>query len=343
MTQKYPAENDVAVLLIFFTRTETLRRTFDAIRRSRPSRLYLYQDGPRNADEALKTEAARQIVADEAIDWQCDVQRSYHTENSGAWASNYRAQRWAFSLHDKCIVIEDDSTPSLSFIPFCTELLNRYEHDQRITMIAGYNHEEVTPDAPYDYLFTTVFSIWGWASWRRVVEQWDEHYSVADSTFDMHQLEACAKKHGERREMVVKLRKHKAAGQPIYETVYWSACMLSSGLVITPTRNLIQNTAVSEESAHFQSALKTLPRRMQQMLTMPSYELQWPLRHPRYVIENVEYKERVYRIMAWGHPWIKIGRSLEELYRNLRYGNFRQIGQAMVQRAKKLAGRSEYQ
>ena len=100
---------------------------------------------------------------------------------------------------------------------------------------------------------------------------------------------------------------------------------------------------MSEESAHFQSALKTLPRRMQQMLTMPSYELQWPLRHPRYVIENVEYKERVYRIMAWGHPWIKIGRSLEELYRNLRYGNFRQIGQAMVQRAKKLAGRSEFQ
>lgn len=339
---KHPAQNDVAVLLIFFTRTETLRRTFDAIRRSRPSRLYLYQDGPRNEAEAIKLAAARKIVADEEIDWECDVQRSYHTENSGAWASNYKAQRWAFTMHDKCIVIEDDSTPSLSFIPFCTEMLNRYEHDERITMIAGYNHEEVTSDAPYDYLFTTVFSIWGWASWRRVVNRWDEHYSVVDNAFDMHQLEALYRQRGEREEMIKKLRKHKEAGQPIYETVYWSSCVLNSGLVITPTRNLIQNTAVSEESAHFQNSMKTLPKRMQQMLTMPSYELQWPLRHPHYVIENVEYKERVYRIMAWGHPWIKIGRSFEELYRNLRYGNFRQIREAIVQRFKKLTGRSSY-
>ncbi|MBR4898360.1 MAG: hemolysin activation protein [Prevotella sp.] len=338
---KHPAQNDVAVLLIFFTRTETLRRTFDVIRRSRPSRLYLYQDGPRNDDEARKIEEARMIVDDEEIDWECDVRRSYHEENSGAWASNYRAQRWAFTLYDKCIIIEDDSTPSLSFIPFCTEMLNRYEHDERITMIAGYNHEEKT-DAPYDYLFTTVFSIWGWATWRRVVDQWNDHYSVVDDAFDMHQLEVLCRKHGEREEMTKKLYKHKEAGQPIYESVCWSACVLSSGLVITPTRNLIQNTAVSEESAHFQNSMKTLPRRMQQMLTMPSYELQWPLRHPHYVIENVEYKERVHRIMAWGHPWIKIGRSFEELYRNLRYGNFRQIGEAIVHRFKKLTGKSTY-
>ena len=339
---KYPAENDVAVLLIFFTRQETLRRTFDAIRKARPSRLLLYQDGPRNSEEAQKIEAAKRIVADEAIDWECEVHRNYHTENSGAWASNYQAQRWAFSLYDKCIVIEDDSTPALSFIPFCKEMLDRYEHDERITMIAGFNHEEKT-EAPYDYLFTSVFSIWGWASWGRVVNQWDDQYKVVDNAFDMHQLEACVKAHGEHEEMVKKLRKHKEAGVPIYETVYWSYNMLHSGLAIVPTRNMIQNTAVSEESAHFQSAMKTLPKRMQQLLTMPTYEMKFPLRHPQYVIENVEYKARVYRIMAWGHPWIKIGRSLEELWRNLRYGNFNAIWNALVFRVKKNTGHISYQ
>ena len=339
---KYPAENDVAVLLIFFTRQETLQRTFDAIKKARPSHLLLYQDGPRNPEEAQKIEAAKQIVADEAIDWECEVHRNYHTENAGAWASNYQAQRWAFSLYDKCIVIEDDSTPAVSFIRFCKEMLDRYEHDERITMIAGYNHEEKTV-APYDYLFTSVFSIWGWASWGRVVNQWDEQYKVVDHAFDMHQLEAYVKVHGEREEMVKKLRKHKEAGNPIYETIYWSYNMLHSGLTIVPTRNMIQNTAVSEESAHFQSAMKTLPKRMQQLLTMPSYEMEFPLRHPQYVIENVEYKQRVYRIMAWGHPWIKIGRSIEELWRNLRYGNFNAIWNAVVFRVKKNTGHINYQ
>ena len=196
---KYPAENDVAVLLIFFTRQETLKRTFDAIKKARPSRLLLYQDGSRNPEEEQKIEAAKQIVADEAIDWECEVHRNYHTENAGAWASNYQAQRWAFSLYEKCIVIEDDSTPAVSFIRFCKEMLDRYEHDERITMIAGYNHEEKT-EAPYDYLFTSVFSIWGWASWGRVVNQWDDQYKVVDHTFDMHQLEAYVKAHGEREE-----------------------------------------------------------------------------------------------------------------------------------------------
>ena len=341
--KKYPAQNDVAVLLIIFSRTETLKRTFGAIRQCRPSRLFIYQDGPRNDQEALKLEAARQIVDDSEIDWECDVQRSYHNENSGAWLSNHKAQTWAFSLADKVIVLEDDSTPSLSFIPFCKEMLDRYEYDERITMIAGFNHEEQT-DAPYDYLFTTAFSIWGWASWRRVFERCEVGYPIADDAFNMHQLEAyVANRHEGGKEMLKKLYKHKASGNPIYETLIWTACTLNSGLTIVPTKNLIHNTAVSEESAHFQSSLNTLPKAMQRLLTMPSHELQWPLRHPKYVIENVEYKRRIYRIMAWGHPWVKIGRSIEELIRNLRYGNMKQIREAVKHRISKLTGRYDYQ
>ena len=127
-----PAENDVAVLLLFFNRTEVLQRTFDAIRKARPAHLFLYQDGPRNEADIPKTEAARRIVTDEEIDWQCDVQRNYQTNNKGVWAATYDSQQWAFGLHDKCIVLEDDSTPAVSFVRFCTEMLHRYEHDQRI-------------------------------------------------------------------------------------------------------------------------------------------------------------------------------------------------------------------
>jgi len=333
---------DVAVLLIFFTRTETLRRTFDVIRKARPTHLLLYQDGPRNAEEARKIEAARQIVADEAIDWPADVKRSYHAENAGAWASNYNAQRWAFSLFDKCIVLEDDSTPSPTFIPFCKQLLDRYENDLRIGMIAGFNHEEKT-DSPYDYMFTTMMPVWGWASWRRVVEQWDGDYSVVDDENNMHRLETLVNsRQNGWKEMIKKMRKHKRGGQPIYETVMWSYLTLNSCLTIVPTRNMIQNSAVSAESAHYQTSLKTLPRRMQRLLTMPSYDVEFPLRHPKHVIEDAEYKKRVFRIMAWEHPLIKLGRSLEELYRNLRYGNIRNIFTSVTRRIRKMTGRYDY-
>jgi hypothetical protein len=142
--------------------------------------------------------------------------------------------------------------------------------------------------------------------------------------------------------MIKKIYKHKASGDPIYETLIWTACTLNSGLTIVPTTNLIQNTAVSEESAHFQSSLNTLPKAMQRLLTMPSHELQWPLRHPKYVIENVEYKRRAFRIMGWGHPWVKVYRSLEELWLNLRRGNFNRIGGALWNRIRIWTGHSKF-
>lgn len=45
-------------------------------------------------------------------------------------------------------------------------MLDKYEQDPRITMIAGFNNEEITPGVPYDYFFASTFSIWGWASWK---------------------------------------------------------------------------------------------------------------------------------------------------------------------------------
>lgn len=75
---------------------------------------------------------------------------------------------------------------------------------------------------------------------------------------------------------------------------------------------------------------------------MKRHELSFPLKHPRYVIENVEYKKRMFKIMAWGHPWIKIGRSFEELWLNLIHGNFRRIVSAIGNRLRIMTGRSRF-
>ena len=45
---KYPAQMDVAVLLLFFTRQDTFQKVFDEVRKARPTKLFLFQDGARN-------------------------------------------------------------------------------------------------------------------------------------------------------------------------------------------------------------------------------------------------------------------------------------------------------
>lgn len=335
-----PALVDISVLILFFNRPQQLSQVFEQVRKARPSRLFLYQDGARSERDVPGIEACRKIVSQ--IDWECDVHHNYQQVNAGCDPSNYNAQKWAFSLSDKCIIFEDDSIPSVSFFRFCKEMLDKYEHDTRISMIAGFNPEEITPDVPYDYFFTTTFSIWGWASWRRVIDQWDEHYTFLDDTFNMQQLRGLIKERKFRSDFLFMCQRHREHRKAYYETIFHASILFGSGLSIVPTRNMINNLGATADSTHFVGSVHTMPKGYRRIFTMKRHEVEFPLKHPRYVIENVAYKKSVYRIMGWGHPWIKMCRSLEELFLNLRYGNFSIITKAVKNRIDKWLKRNKH-
>lgn len=329
-----PAIIDVSVLILFFNRPEQLSKVFEQVRRARPARLFLYQDGPRGKRDMPGIMACREVVAQ--VDWECDVHTMYQERNYGCDPSEYISQKWAFSHVDKCIVLEDDDVPDVSFFHFCKELLDRYEHDQRITLISGFNHEEHTPDCGDDsYFFTSHFSIWGWASWRRVVDQWDEHYTFLDDPTELQMLSNLVRERGFRDDFLLTCQRHRELGKAYYETIFESCMRLNSGLAIMPRDNLVNNLGVTADSTHFAGTTATLPRGYRRIFTMGRYAMQFPLHHPRHVIEHVAFKERVYRILAWNHPWIKVSRSFEELWLNLRHGEFGIIRQAIVKRIRK--------
>ena len=234
-----PSLVDVPVLILFFNRPQQLSQVFEQVRKARPSKLFLYQDGPRGERDLPGIKACREVV--DQIDWECEVHRKYQEKNYGCDPSEYISQKWAFSMVDKCIVLEDDDVPSVSFFTFCKEMLDRYEQDTRITMIAGFNNEEITPDVPYDYFFASTFSIWGWASWKRVIDQWDEHYTFLEDTFNMQQLEQLMKERKFRKDFIYMCHRHKENNKAYYETIFHASMLFNSGLAIVPTRNMINN------------------------------------------------------------------------------------------------------
>lgn len=326
--------------MLFFNRPETFGKVFEQVRKARPSKLFLYQDGARGERDKAGVEACRRIA--EQIDWECDVHRMYQEKNYGCDPSEYISQKWAFSIVDKCIVFEDDDVPSLSFFTFCKEMLDKYENDTRVMMVSGFNPDETTEGVPYDYLFTSVCSIWGWASWRRVIDLWDGDYSFLSDPYAMQQLRNLIKGRKVRSSFLKICQDHKETGKEYYESIFWAAMLLNNGLAIMPTRNLINNVGLTADSTHYSANLRTLPRRLRRMFTMQRFELTFPLRHPKYVMENVEYKDHFYKAQAWGYPLVKIGRSFEELALNLRYANFSVIAKAIGNRLRKWFGMSKH-
>ncbi|MBR5038685.1 MAG: hemolysin activation protein [Prevotella sp.] len=337
---KHPANIDIAVLILFFNRPDHLQEVFNEVKKARPSKLLLYQDGPRGEQDMAGIEACRKVVED--IDWECEVHRNYLKENQGCDPSGFRSHQWAFSLADKVIILEDDVVPSQSFFPFCKEMLDRYENDERISMIAGFNVDEITPNCNDSYFFTSVFSIWGWASWRRVAQRWDPTYGFMHHPETVQRLETIAKEKRLRSDMMQMFRDHSESGKEYFETIYWADMLLHDSLAIMPACNLINNRGLTTDSTHFSGSIYTTPRAYRRIFTMQRHELEFPLRHPQQIVEDTTYKERLYKVNAWGHPWIKAGRSLEELWLNLRYGNFKHIRQAICNRFRKWTGKKKH-
>lgn len=350
--KQYPAKTDISVLLLFHARADHFGQVWEEVRKARPARLFLYQDGPRAVDaqgsavtEQEKSKdwqgilACRELVKDENIDWECEVHRLYQEKNYGCDPSEFISQRWAFSLTNKCIVLEDDDVPSQSFFPFCKEMLDRYEHDERITMVAGFNvsHPSTINPQPSSYFFTRAFSIWGWASWARVVNQWDGEYQFVKDPERFAQLKEKARKYHQRDEMLTLCQQHAAEGKEFYETIFWAHMMLTDGMAIMPTLNQINNIGM-DGGTHYATELELMPKRLRWQFEMPRHEIAFPLSHPEEVMEDPEYQKQFYLLNAWNNPWRKVQYSVEELWLNLRRGNMHNIIRAIRNRIRKNLG-----
>ena len=307
---------DTNVLIIFFVRDDVLEKTFNSVRQARPRRLLLWQDGAREGreDDVQGIERCRKIV--ENIDWNCEVYKNYQTRNWGCDPSTFYSHKWAFSIVDKCIILEDDCVPSQSFYPFCKELLDRYENDTRINRICGFNNEEITEYCPYDYFFTQGGAVWGWATWKRVADTWEEDYGFANRQYEMDLLKQVVDI--DYKQMYLKLSRHIGLGRPFWESINSYSRLLGHQLVIVPKRSLITNVGISENSTHSSGNIKELSTHAKYLLSMSSHELNGPIHHPKYVVSDIGYYNRI----SNNHYFLN---KLESVVRRFSQGNIRSV------------------
>ena len=136
----HKAKLDLAVLLIFFARPNTLAEVFAKVKEARPSKLFLACDGAREGNEtdAARIEECKKIVSD--IDWECEVYTNYSAVNLGCGRGPQSAISWAFTHVDKLLILEDDCVANETLFPYMKEMLDKYENDERVGIVSGFNH-----------------------------------------------------------------------------------------------------------------------------------------------------------------------------------------------------------
>lgn len=296
-------KNDVSVMILFFTRPDTLQKVFESVRRAKPARLFLFQDGARNEKDEKRIAECREIV--ENIDWDCQVYRNYSEVNLGCDKSQFAAFKWAFEYTDSLIFLEDDCVPSQSFFPFCENLLEKYKDDKRVHMICGMNHEgDSSASVKEDYLFAKTPTIWGWATWKRAWENWDTSFSYLDDEQTISRIRENifpAKWARFQIDRATKTRDYfrKTGKVSSFELLNAMAMYLNSAYAIIPTKNMISNVGISEGSVHNVSEIKYVPKGMRRIFNMKLNEIDTDnIVHPKYMLENRAYQKELFRIMG---------------------------------------------
>ena len=162
---------ETPVLLIAFNRPDTTKVAFNAIREVKPKKLYVAIDGPRNQIQGEEELCKQVLQITQNVDWECDTQYLIREKNLGCKYGVSGAISWALENEDRVIIIEDDIVPAATFFSFAEELLEKYKDDERIAMISANQYTPIKMEN--DYLFTNYGHIWGWATWKRVWDNFD--------------------------------------------------------------------------------------------------------------------------------------------------------------------------
>ena len=165
---------DCPILFIIFNRLDTVKRVFERIKNSKPSKLYVASDGPRITEkgETERVMKVRKYVMSN-IDWNCEVKTLFRDENKGPRYGVADAINWFFENEKMGIILEHDTLPSPDFFRFCSELLEHYKNDKKVGMISGFNPFYKEIDVSSSFFFSKYNSCWGWATWRRVWKDYD--------------------------------------------------------------------------------------------------------------------------------------------------------------------------
>jgi hypothetical protein len=79
----------------------------------------------------------------------------------------------ACDQEEEGIILDGHMPPSSGLLAFCSVLLEKYRHDERIGHISGGNYQGGIKRGNGSYYFSTLTGIWGWAGWRRVWKGYD--------------------------------------------------------------------------------------------------------------------------------------------------------------------------
>lgn len=310
-----PGADIAPVVLLVFKRPEPTARLLACLREVKPQVVFVVADGPR-PDVSGETESCARVrqLIDRGIDWPARVVKDYADLNLGARERVSTGLSWVFGQVDRAIVLEDDCLPHPTFFRFCSELLEHYRHDTRVSAVSGDRFLPASFPIDTSYYFSRYTHSWGWATWRRAWRFYDDEMRHWPELRDSGWLEAMFPHPLEAalwREIFDSVHQRR---EDAWDYPWTYACWRQNLLAVVPAVNLVTNIGTGEDASNTKGA-EPLKH------NLPAVAAEFPLVHPdamvRHHVADDWTQLRVFgraKDRTWRgrlvRPWIKLARTL---------------------------------
>lgn len=254
------------IVFFIYNRPETTEIVFSKIREYQPNKIYIFSDGPKNEDDKLNVERARNHIQ---IDWACESVITYHTKNFGCSASIINGLNKVFNEVEDAIILEDDCNPDFTFFEYCHKLLDFYKEDSEVLHISGFNPlAEV--DINNSYFFSKfILPPWGWATWKRAwknfnsnLDTWQKIKTITYQNINQEYFKDWT-------DMFENIRLNKTTWDVPWNVDIWKY----KGLGIIPKKSLVKNIGFGYQATFTHNISSELSK-------IEAQKMRFPIQHP---------------------------------------------------------------
>ena len=273
---------NIAVLLLLYKRPETTVHVIDALKQVKPKTIYISINIPPNNSSHEDFKNYKKILdLIKEINWKCDLKVKKRKKHLSSYNSYKNAIEWFFKNEKEGIILEDDTVPNKSFFIFCKNLLKKYRHNKKIAQICGTSFVNRKRIINTSYIFSNYSLGWGYATWRRSINDYDEKMKSWQKIKKTKSLL-----------QIINDKGFEYYWTQIFDTQYknvskhWDERWLYSNwknkkISIIPKKHLVKNigmgaAATHTKTKHWYANLKT-------------QEIKYINKHPKKVSPNLEY------------------------------------------------------
>ncbi|MBQ9926407.1 MAG: hypothetical protein IJO65_00390 [Lachnospiraceae bacterium] len=155
----------IGTVLFTYKRINHTKKVLEALSKNTvlPQKLYIFQDGLKKESDKEDWEKVNELI--HTVDF-CPVELHVSKENKGLTEAILSGINYVLEENDAVIVIEDDIMVMPGFMKFMTESLVRYEKEEKVYHVTGYNLPLDLSRNGVDAYFGGRANIWGWGTWK---------------------------------------------------------------------------------------------------------------------------------------------------------------------------------